>query len=319
MQSGAHPLVPLPSPTEAISSYTHFLDELGCVEGTVAQRVACARKVPTPLVFEAANRIGCIQYGPVIDGHYLPDDPKKLMEQGKFKKVPIMLGVNKNEASLFFVSSFKLADYQDFSQKPRLVYPKFENYLKSIFWNTLKKPIRPGATDSILLEYTHFPNKNDLDKNYDNLDYSYGDFLFRCPTVNIADYFAKHNVNVFFYHFVEGSSNLTASGIPSWFGAVHGGEIEYMFGDPLKYNSNYKLQEKVLADKMVQYWANFAKYDNPNGRSNDQAPREWPVYTTNGSDKDKAYIILEGLRIRKDYGFNEEKCKFWNDFFDRYY
>lgn len=42
-------------------------------------------------------------WGPAIDGTKvgLPDQPLKLLQQGKFNKAPTILGTNENEASMF--------------------------------------------------------------------------------------------------------------------------------------------------------------------------------------------------------------------------
>ena len=56
---------------------------------------------------------------------------------------------------------------------------------------------------------------------------------------------------------------------PKWMGVMHGYEIEYVFGIPLMQDKRTRTNDKgemlyspedvVLAERMVQYWTNFAK------------------------------------------------------------
>ena len=59
---------------------------------------------------------------------------------------------------------------------------------------------------------------------------------------------------------------------PKWMGVMHGYEVEYVFGIPLMQDKRsrtnehgdplYSPEDVVLAERMVQYWTNFAKDSN---------------------------------------------------------
>lgn len=63
---------------------------------------------------------------------------------------------------------------------------------------------------------------------------------------------------IFLYHFNHRTEN---SPWPDWAGVMHGDEIAYVFGDPLRLHPAvaYTEQERGLARDMMTYWANFAK------------------------------------------------------------
>lgn len=42
-------------------------------------------------------------------------------------------------------------------------------------------------------------------------------------------------------------------------GVIHGYEIEFVFGLPLEKRLNYTLEEEKLSQRMMKYWANFAR------------------------------------------------------------
>ena len=51
------------------------------------------------------------QFGPIVDGRWIRDDPKEMLEKKRFKKCPIMAGVNTNEGSYFML--YELSDLVD--------------------------------------------------------------------------------------------------------------------------------------------------------------------------------------------------------------
>jgi acetylcholinesterase len=89
---------------------------------------------------------------------------------------------------------------------------------------------------------------------------SAGDFNFKCPVVELAEILAKYpnrNGSLFGYYFDHRTS---VSDWPDWTGVLHGDEIEYVFGVPLKSTSSpYSSNEQWLSRYMMEYWTNFAK------------------------------------------------------------
>jgi carboxylesterase type B len=81
-----------------------------------------------------------------------------------------------------------------------------------------------------------------------------------CSQLSLADYYAISNEDVFLYKFEE--KDLKKWIWPEWLGD----EIAYILGKPLNPDHNYDESSKVLR-KMLKYWYNFVKYDNPNGVS----------------------------------------------------
>ena len=64
-------------------------------------------------------------------------------------------------------------------------------------------------------------------------------------------------------------------------GAVHSAELPYMFGQVELSTKPMKKEDYELAERMVKYWTNFAKYGNPNGLT----AGDWKPYT-----KDNQYV-----------------------------
>src|SRR5262249_31002975 len=65
------------------------------------ETLACLRRVPVSTLL--ANTPGGRGFGPVVDGGFLPDQPRTLSDSGHFARVPSLLGSNTDEGTLFFL------------------------------------------------------------------------------------------------------------------------------------------------------------------------------------------------------------------------
>lgn len=87
-------------------------DYLRCPRTSNMSAVAdCLRRVPAALlVNEQWVTRGIMQFPfiPVVDGVFLPDEPDELLLRKEFKRCPILLGSNGNEASFFLI--YELVD-----------------------------------------------------------------------------------------------------------------------------------------------------------------------------------------------------------------
>jgi para-nitrobenzyl esterase len=87
------------------------------------------------------------------------------------------------------------------------------------------------------------------------------------------------------------------------FGAFHGSEIIYVFGN-LGPMLGTVVTDRNLSDKMVAYWTNFVKTGNPNGAG---LPK-WPAYQT-AVDQ---HLEL-GAKIKIGSGLYREACDIFED------
>ena len=119
-----------------------------------------------------------------------------------------------------------------------------------------------AVMNAIQYRYTNWNNVHNDDRNFENFDEAAGDFHFVCPVVDFASIYAINKQDVFFYHFTQRSSKHFW---PDWLGVMHGDEVSFVFGEPLNPEKNFTYSEKVLSRKILKYWSNFVRYENPNG------------------------------------------------------
>jgi para-nitrobenzyl esterase len=108
---------------------------------------------------------------------------------------------------------------------------------------------------------------------------------------------------VFVYYFSHRPSYPDTPQFKGW-GAAHGGEISYVFGN---FNASMPASaaDKAVSDEVSSYWVNFAKTGDPNG----PGLPAWPVFNDakprvmNLDDPSKAIPLpnLEKLQVLEGY------------------
>ena len=77
-------------------------------------------------------------FAPNVDGQLLPDTPENLLVQGKFAKVPFVVGQTKDEGAFFYrltLNSFNNGQYDDnfIDHKLPRILPVISNYNSKLY------------------------------------------------------------------------------------------------------------------------------------------------------------------------------------------
>nr|VZI42558.1 unnamed protein product [Spirometra erinaceieuropaei] len=138
-----------------------------------------------------------------------------------------------------------------------------------------------------------------------------GDIEFTCGTHKFAQLVAElPNAIVYVYNFVHKTRN---NGFPDWTGAMHGYEIDYVFGmpfsDTFKRNFyNYTAEETTLSETVMKYWTNFARTGNPTPVTKGSRTKpDWPEY-----DLESGKYMEIGLKRAVKSHHRREQCNVWN-------
>lgn len=294
----------------ASDAYTDLMYNLGCNECTTEERLECARAIDARELLGIAS-LDKQPYGPVVDGYFLPYEPRIAYLRGEFQRVPVLIGSNHDEANTFFYET--IPEYRNTTAKPDITFSSFRFYLRAIFTALFDGVnLSPSEEAAVYFQYSNWINRNDKNVNYENLNNAFSDYLIRCPTVGMANLISYYKQDVFYYSFTHVSSK---SKWPVWFGAVNGAEKEFVSGLALYKARQYTSDERDLANQMIKYWSNFAKYGNPNGKLNNEKPTvEWPPYIlrfTEDTIDQREYLNLNGQQIQLGLNFKAEQCGFW--------
>ncbi|XP_077326629.1 acetylcholinesterase isoform X1 [Lithobates pipiens] len=275
---------------------------LECRQGNDSELLNCLRTkppqklidhefsvLPAPCVFRFA-------FVPVFDGDFFPDAPETMLNMGRFKPCPLIVGVNQNEGSYFL-----LYGAPGFSKNNDSLITR-EEFLGGVRMSV------PHANDialeAVVMQYTDWTDEHAPVKNRDAMDQLVGDHNIICPVTHFAGKVSEFGNRVYAYYFDHRASNLAW---PQWMGVPHGYEIEFVFGLPLDPKLNYTKQEADLSRRMMKYWANFARTGDPN---DDARQSRWPIYTVT----EQKYLPLNNKPLQNLQGIRVQTCTFWNRF-----
>ncbi|XP_072027330.1 carboxylesterase 5A-like [Amphiura filiformis] len=257
------------------------------------------------------GHVGLI-FTPVVDNSFLKSDPFFLLSSGRFLTNDFMVGFNQDGMGYDLMRS----------RGPPGLMDDFKPETFRVAANLILQSFAPGDTTDIVdaVEGLYYPNKDVSDEStpLEKLLEASGDCLFVAPAVATVDAFSAARARTYMYEFRQRPSFST---LPSWVGADHG-EDEYFLGlaflgEDVRGNFEFTTEEKRFSHVMMSYWANFAKFGDPNGkhgRNNTMTDigklPYWPRYFP----REKLYLKLES---KPSVGKNikPEKIGFWNKLF----
>lgn len=226
-----------------------------------AASLAALRALSVADILKASQRAG-FYTEPYVDGWFLPDEPRFLMEQGAMHQIPILLGSNQDEATAF-------AD-------PRTLPTTAEEFIKSLHkkYGDLAPKILEG-----------YPVEKDTDVLKAHLN-RLGDQLFTLSMRHWARRSAQHQIPTYLYYFTR------IPNIPQkdYYGAYHGAEIPYAFGNlhKIPVEGIFDSYDYALSRQIMTYWTEFAKTGTPNTLA---APT-WKAY-----QKETAFYLELGEEV----------------------
>jgi len=280
----SNPISECHSYSEALTSGSNFAKAVGCDPSDTK----CLRSLDASVVL--SNSLGG-GWEATIDGteggQQLPDYPLNLFKQGKYNKVPTILGTNTNEEALF-VSYF------------------IPTQLSASDYEALVKAQFPKTYQQILELY---PSQ----ENYDNR-ITYGLLLthetWSCPGAQIILSVNKYNPSEsggYVYYFEHVPS------FPSWIEPIcretvcHAEELSFVW-DTVEFIShglfNMTPEEKELTKTMQTYWGHFSATGTPAAAGQIGWPRF--VLTSNTS------MVLDTPTNYASPGHLQKYCNFWD-------
>lgn len=258
MQSGA-PTSPFASYTSKDPEYgSSILEKLNCAVAK-DKILTCLRKVDASKFVKLAQRLNPLILGkqlplPTVDGHFLPADPRELLEQGKLHKVPAIIGVNKDEGSILPLAIFGYIRNQNITKA------FFDEMVRAIMFTTNGE--QEIVKKAIIYKYTNHTNTTSqlaLEEEWKEL---VGDTWAFAPSIELANALSKTGAATYFYQFCHRSA---LSIYPSSMGVNHMDEVPYIFGSPWEPLDTLPLAyafndaERGLSTVFMTWWTTFAE------------------------------------------------------------
>ncbi|QQS45501.1 MAG: carboxylesterase family protein [Acidobacteriota bacterium] len=269
-----------------------------------ATTLAELRAMSAEKLLEVTAKPGMPWFTPTIDGYFLPKSPFDIFAAGEQAGVPLLAGVNSEEMTAFAVLG---------REKPTV-----ENYRKAL------ERLYPGKADEVFKLYPATNETEVLDAAQDLA----GDRFISHSTWKWTDIVTKTGGKPTYYYRYERARpamrpemgdarpglaggvvrGQQATQTPPSRGAVHSAEIEYAMGN-LDGNKVYAWtpDDYKVSKIMQEYFANFIKTGNPNGKG---LPN-WPKFAdgqrliidvNTRAEQDKArprYELLDRLNANR--------------------
>lgn len=216
---------------------------------TLGLSLADLRKIPSDSLLKLAGR-----FGPVFDGKVLPG-VRKAFEEGAFSDVPLLTGWNADDR----VSSNQAITPTEFIANAKKLY---------------------GGRAGEYLQL--FPSGNEVEleetlKTIGVLGFGFQNYTWAKMQTE------KGQNDAYLYYFTR-----VPPGEPN-FGAFHSAEFSYALHTLRNWNRPFEKADYELEKNMSDYWVNFVKTGNPNGKN---LPN-WPVF-----DPENPLVIELGTDVK---------------------
>jgi len=273
--------------------------------------VNCLSRQTQQDIIKAANSMAMFfsfprWFAPNVDGNVLPDTPENLLIQGKFTKVPFVVGQTKDEGAFFYrltLNSFNNGQYDDnfIDHKLPRILPVISNYNSKLY--PITRQVRKRYFVNVDLE------------NEDEFRPKYVEFLTDLMYTRCTDRFAKilanHSVPTYQYLFdYRGQySIVNLQGEQVDMGVAHGDDLQYIFsdiwGEDLSMSpTDTKFTRNIFAPLLT----NFAKTSVPTPTITDNINVAWTPLAPN---KNRVFRIGDKLAVDEDY--KQDILKFWHE------
>ncbi|MDX1384063.1 MAG: carboxylesterase/lipase family protein [Thermoanaerobaculia bacterium] len=211
-------------------------------------------------------------FSPIInvDGRFMPDAPEAIFAAGRQQDVPLIVGTNANEGTMFMGGM--TSSLETFRGSIEGVFGEQAEGVLALYPAAAKEQL-PEVADRYITEA-----------------------WFLRPSRAMLRGHAKVKSPAYQYHFTRASR-----AIPAW-GAHHAAELGYVFNTFIGFGPGAvepDATDRELGAAMIEYWSSFAADGDPN---TDGRP-EWPAF----APASEAYLEL-GDEIRTGAKLGKASC-----------
>jgi para-nitrobenzyl esterase len=211
-----------------------------------AHEVQNLRNIPADAVLKAWAQDRRVHFDAIVDGWVIPEQPAKTFAAGRQMRIPVIVGSNADEATVFGHAGPKTVE-------------EYKQYLSE---DTGKY----SAAESRL-----YPASSDQDVTPQWLRLQSDSFAY--GAYSMAQVMSRVGQSAYLYYFT-----YTETGKRAHLGAYHGEELRFLC-DSFPFDWENSTDDKRLGDAIRKYWTQFVKTGNPNARG----LTNWAAYDNRAS------------------------------------
>ncbi|KAL3278663.1 hypothetical protein HHI36_016199 [Cryptolaemus montrouzieri] len=243
---------------------------------------------------------------PEHDGAFLTESAFNRFQSGNFNVVPLLIGVNTEEA-LFLAFDSKLHERMIIYDKyPELIVPP-DFHLSDV------NITRPIGED---IRKIYVGSGRFQDNLGPSIEY-FSDSAFCRPSIKQAE-LESHYTNVYFYEFAYSGkkSQFPLPNIPGAGKVFHGAELTYILSRKDTTDlSKWDKEDLVTLKRMVTLWTNFIKYLNPTPEPSELLQNiTWPSLSPTS---DMTYLLINDT-LQVKYNLKKPMVDEYNRLYDTY-
>ncbi|KAF4462405.1 carotenoid ester lipase precursor [Fusarium albosuccineum] len=282
-QSGGvvSPVGPLTLEEQEVT-YNFVLNATGCLGSK--NTLGCLRDTPVEVLDGAFRQLSL---NPVIDGALVPDIQSRSLRRGRFAKVPLLIGSNKNEGTALASGTGRLVN----SSSDFVALVKGLDAVKGLKSSTAQRLadaytrlLSPGEVQSLLGTVQVTPNST-FGSLYGQASIYVGGFLFTAGRSLSTQIWSQYGVPAYSYRFDAVPNGIS----PEVLGASHYQEVAFVFKNLVGggYDINPFAAESIevarqleqLGIQMTRMWISFVNTLTPNhARAMSKSRTLWPNY-----------------------------------------
>jgi para-nitrobenzyl esterase len=228
--------------TTGESSGERLAKDLGVTDGL--ETLQKLRTIPASEVLKAWKNDPGLHFDAIVDGWIIPKQPALIFAEGNQMHIPILVGSNADEATVFG-----------------------HNDLKTV--SEYKRHLQQDTGEYSEQEFRTYPVSSDADVPLRSLQLESDEFA--CGAYSLAQAMTRAGMKSYLYYFT-----YVDSGKRSRLGAHHGEEL-FFLSDSFPSDWEHTSEDQPLGDLIRRYWVEFVKTGDPNF---DGAPH-WPFYNDN--------------------------------------
>lgn len=272
-----------PTLAEAGALTARLAADLGCTGGGT---LACLRGKATADIMASPGVASqdpaiALDFGPNLDGWFMPDQPRAIFDAGNAAKIPYLLGSNTDEGTLFLPQSQPSTQDEYMAALTRMFGATVAAQVAALY-SLDKFASAPSPATAALARVI-------------------GDSRLVCTTFDTAVRQAHAGAPVFLYNFDIPVPAAFGPGL----GATHGSELPFVFATSPLFQSDPA--GRAASDAIQRYWTNFARTGNPNAAPDPS----WPAFT-------EAMNVRLNLGTERKVvtDFRKDECVFWRAGYD---
>ncbi|XP_064532888.1 bile salt-activated lipase-like [Pseudopipra pipra] len=282
-------------------------EKLGCPTDNTATLANCLRvsdpkaltlayhlqltNLPTALVHTLAIT-------PVVDGDFLPDMPENLFANAA--DIDYLVGVNDMDGHFFAGLDLPAIN----APLRKVTAEEIYNLIKALTVD--RGEAGANATYNIYTQsWDKNPKQEDMKKTVVEL---MTDYIFLVPTQWTLNLHLQNAQSAKTYSYLFSQPSRMPV-YPSWVGADHADDLQYVFGKPFTTSLAYWPKHRTVSKYMIAYWTNFASTGDPN-TGNSDVPVSWPAYSSQGTYYLEINDSMDKNSVKQD--LRSRFVTFWN-------